>query len=311
MRPTDASAKAGVRSAGPGQQGCRGMRRWRAVGQQAERLLQDNRADVTFGRVLVARLIDLALGNGRDGLVRRHGVDRKETGRVAGQAVQRDHPDPGVDRVVTDPQAGAQGLDLAQRAGMVEGEKIGVGRFGPGLGQVDVDQTVADRVDSGRVKTGTGQHRTEWIDVVCRRRPAHQGCLNRGGASAGERVVNAVTGDGQAVDEERRQLGFEAGSVADFVQAVTSALAGGPEGVDEVAQARGLELLGGRTIEREAAQGVREPARPRRGDYCRNGLAAFSAPIVEPGPCPHRNIMSSPSGSSLVLIASIRAAWSP
>ncbi len=49
----------------------------------------------------------------------------------------------------------------------------------------------------------------------------------------------------------------------------------------------------------------------RRGIYRRNGLPAFSAPMVEPGPWPQRNDMSSPSGSSLVLIASINAAWSP
>jgi hypothetical protein len=82
--------------------------------------------------------------------------------------------------------------------------------------------------------------------------------LDGGGASAGERVEHPVAGFGQAVDKEAGELRFEAGAVADLVDAMAAALAGGPEGVDEIAQPGLFQRDGRGAVEGEPAQGVDE-----------------------------------------------------
>jgi hypothetical protein len=53
-------------------------------------------------------------------------------------------------------------------------------------------------------------------------------------------------------------LRLEAGSVADFVDAMAAALPGGPEGVDEIAQPGLFERDGRGAVEAEPVQGVDE-----------------------------------------------------
>ena len=101
----------------PGHQDRRRMRRRHSVRQQAERLLQDDRPHVPRRRHLAARLVDLALRHGRHGLIGRHGIDREKPARMAGQTIDRHHPDPGIhriERIAPLQQPGAQGADLTQ-----------------------------------------------------------------------------------------------------------------------------------------------------------------------------------------------------
>src|SRR5262249_44618977 len=58
--------------------------------------------------------------------------------------------------------------------------------------------------------------------------PAQRG-LDRRGAAAAERVVNAVALAGEALDEIGRELRLEAGAVRDLVDRAALALAAGPE----------------------------------------------------------------------------------
>ena len=160
-----------------------------------------------------------------------HRVDREEARRVTSQAVQRDHPDPGVHRVdpaLAGQKPGAQSLDFAQCFRVVEGQQVGICRVIGCPRQVDRcpgGRGSLSTGDAGR-KRGPDNIRAEWIDIVRGRRPAHQCCLHRGGAPAGERVVDPITRDwSRRSTKNAGKLRFEAGSVADFVQAVAAALA--------------------------------------------------------------------------------------
>jgi hypothetical protein len=82
--------------------------------------------------------------------------------------------------------------------------------------------------------------------------------LDGGGASAGERVEHPVARFGQAVDKEAGELRLEAGSVADLMNAVAAALAGGPESVDKITQPGLFERDGRGAVECEPVQGVGE-----------------------------------------------------
>ena len=274
-----------------------------------------------------ATLIDPALRCRRDRLVRRHRVDRKKTRRVASQPVERDHSDPPVDGIQVSralQQPRAQCGDLAQSVRMVERQQIGLRRVGDLPREVDPREAIADRGDRWWIQPRRGQHRAERVDVVGDRRATHERGLYGSRAPARKWIVNTLAGHGQALDEKCWKLGLEAGAVTDLVNAVAAPLAGSPESVDEMAQTLVLQLLGRSAVERIATKAVEEvPRRPRPPDrrfrlgraelnrQRRNGLFAFSVPIVEPGPWPQMNVTSSPSGSSLVLIALISAAWSP
>ncbi len=75
------------------------VRRRRAVGEKGLALLQDQASYAAIGRDLIALGVDLPLGFGRDGLVRRQGIDREEARRMPAQPVQRHHPDPVIGRI--------------------------------------------------------------------------------------------------------------------------------------------------------------------------------------------------------------------
>ena len=86
----------------------RRVRRRCALGQERPALAQDERVHIARRRLLPAFRIDPALSVRADRLVRRHGIDRKETGRMAGQPVEADHAQPVVHGVE---RAGSFALD--------------------------------------------------------------------------------------------------------------------------------------------------------------------------------------------------------
>ena len=78
------------------------------------------------------------------------------------------------------------------------------------------------------------QHLRQRIDVVAGRTTSHQRRLQRRRSAAREGIVDRVARPGQTIDEEFRKLRLEAGAVADLMQVVALALAGGPVLVDEI-----------------------------------------------------------------------------
>ena len=117
---------------------------------------------------------------------------------------------------------------------MIECQKIRFGRGADGSGQVKRREPGCDGGERRGIKTRTAQHRAERIDVVRRRCPSLQGGLEGCRASAGKRVVDAVAGGSQTLDEEAWQLGFETGAITDLVQAMAASLASSPEGIDKI-----------------------------------------------------------------------------
>src|SRR5208283_3144895 len=83
-------------------------------------------------RGLIPFRVDLSLRVERKSLIGRHRVNREEPGRVARQAIDRDHPDPVVDFVEsavcsTLEEVRTQRADLAQRLGVIEDEEAVLG----------------------------------------------------------------------------------------------------------------------------------------------------------------------------------------
>ena len=225
--------------------------RWRpAIGADAR---QSARSARDFLRIRVGTSrrggtcafgVDFPLGRDRRGLIGWKCVHGKETGRVSGQPVDRDHPDPGIDGVIFGrvcAQMRAQRTDLPKCPGMVEGEEIVGSIRGPR--PVDGGEAGADGVQRRRTKPRLDEDAAERVDVVAEGRPAEQGGLEDGRAAAHEGVVDHVAWFRQTLDEEPRQLRLEAGAVGNLVQRMGGALAAGPELVHERPDRRRAAVL--------------------------------------------------------------------
>jgi hypothetical protein len=151
---------------------------------------------------------------------------------VAGQPPDGHHADPVVhgiqaSRCIVLDEVAAQRANLRERLRVIEGQQVvrSLGLQAP----VYVRKTVGDGVDSGRREPRPDQTGAQRVDVRPHGAAAHQGRLERGGAPAHEGVVDGVPWLGQPLDEIGRQLGLEAGAVADLVQGVRLTLPGCPE----------------------------------------------------------------------------------
>ena len=98
------------------------------------------------------------------------------------------------------------------------------------------------------------EQRGQRIYVVADRPASHQRRLQRRRAAPHEGIVDALARRGETRDEKLGQLRLETGSIADLLQRMRLALAGGPEFIDEIGNAVLLELncLGAEGV--EAAQ---------------------------------------------------------
>ena len=71
-----------------------------------------------------------------------------------------------------------------------------------------------------RIQSRLDQIFAERIDIVSCNGPVQKICLKQGRAAPHKRVIDKVTWPCQPLDEEPRQLRFETGAIADFVQIV-------------------------------------------------------------------------------------------
>ena len=225
---------------------------------------------------------------------------------MAGEPVDRHHFDPVVDGLGMRQQKAPQRAKLAQRVLMIKGEKIAALQLP--RAPVDLAQARFDRRERGRREARARQQRGQRIHVVADRPASLQRRLQRRRAAPHERVVDALARRGETRDEKLGQLRLETGAIADLVQRMRLALAGGPEFIDEIGNAVLLELnrLGAKGV--EAAQFGEEGVarcckaviarRPRRSDPASRGrpldcfalarndgfgvLAAQGAPLLAP-----------------------------
>jgi hypothetical protein len=206
-----------------------------AVGEELLGFFENDFGDVAARRNLVAVGVDFLLRLERDGLVRWQRVDGKETGGMAGEAVERDHADPGVDGIESvllalDEQVFFEGADFLEGFGVVEDEEV-FGEF-RGVLQIDLSESGGNLVESGGIQARGCQDGAQWVDIGTDRDAASEGGFDGGGAAPHKGIIDNVAGLGESIDKEARKLGFKAGAIGDFVQAVGSPLLGSPEFVD-------------------------------------------------------------------------------
>ena len=187
------------------------------------------------GGVWLRRALIFVCASSRHGLIRRKRVDREESRRVAGEPVHGHHPNPAIDAVerprrLAVEQIVAQRADLAQRIGVIEDEQI-VAR--------PPDRTreylsVGPRSPSSRAaQAWVQQDPAEWVDVAGHRNAAKEGRFERVVPRPENGSWTRVSGRGETIDEEARELRLEARAIRDLVKAVGGALPARPELVDE------------------------------------------------------------------------------
>ena len=86
-----------------------------------------------------------------------------------------------------------------------------------------------DGGERGQFEAGLGEDARERIDVVGDDATPKKRGLDGSGAAPGERVEDEIARGGEARDEPRGQLGFEAGAIRNFVQRGCLALARSPK----------------------------------------------------------------------------------
>lgn len=197
--------------------------------------LENDFGNLASRRSLVAVGVDFLLGLERDGLVGRQGVNGKETRGMAGKAVEGDHANPVVDGIegvllALGEEIFFERAEFLQGFGMIKNEEV-FGKFG-GVLQVDLGEARGDLVKCGWIEAWADEDTAEGIGVRAEGDTTGEGGFKRSGAAAHEGVMDDVAGVGKSIDKEARELGFEAGAIGDFVQAVGGALLGGPEFVD-------------------------------------------------------------------------------
>ena len=262
------------------------VRRRRTVRQQRARFFQDQPGDIARRRRLPAPRVNLDLRLDRNRLIGRQRIDREKPRRMAGEPVDRHHFDPVVDGLGMRQQKAPQRAKLAQRVLMIKGEKIAALQLS--RAPVDFAQARFDRRERGRREARARKQRGQRIYVVADGPASLQRRLQRRRAAPHERVVDALARRGEARDEKLGQLRLETGAIADLMQRMRLALAGGPEFIDEIGNAVLLELnrLGAKGV--EAAQFGEEGVAVRRrdggGEICHDecGLAKRREPSSDP-----------------------------
>ena len=147
------------------------------------------------GGALLAPLVDLRCDVDRHRLVRRQRVDREEPGRMAGEPVDRHHPDPAIDAVERSAplaleQVRPQRADLPQRLGVIEDEQV-LGRLA-GVGRSRRPRAAPATLSSvGGASRGRSSTRAQRVDVAAARHAPQQRRFDERRAAAHERVVDA------------------------------------------------------------------------------------------------------------------------
>src|SRR2546430_1318121 len=154
---------------------------------------------------------------------------------MACEPVYGNHPDPFVNGVESDlcvslQEILLQSADFPECVGMIESEKVF--RHLIAVAKIDLAKSFCDLSKCRWIQTRTRQKPAERVDIAAVRRSAKQPGLDDRRASAHERVVNYVAWVREPLDEETRQLRFEASPIGNLVQAARGALSRRPIFVD-------------------------------------------------------------------------------
>src|SRR5712692_5511774 len=158
---------------------------------------------------------------------------------MAGQSVDRHHPDPVVDGVgcavqwSSFHQPAAKRADLTQCPRAAESDELRI--IDLPLIPPDLVQPASDLAYRRWLQSGPAEQDAQGVDVVADRLAAHESRLNGSGPPPHKRIVDDVAGRSETLDKELRKLRLEASPVAHLVDRMGLTLTCGPEFVDQVA----------------------------------------------------------------------------
>src|SRR5438093_7598308 len=154
---------------------------------------------------------------------------------MACEPVESNHPDPFINRVelclrLARQEILLQSADFPECIGMIECEKF----FGHliAISEMDFAESFCHLSKCRRIQPRARQEPAEWIDIAAVGHSAKQPGLDDRRAPSHERVVNDVAWFSEPLDEETRQLRFEASPIGNLVQTARGALFCRPKLVD-------------------------------------------------------------------------------
>ena|SRR5438132_1376652 len=154
---------------------------------------------------------------------------------MACEPVDGNHPDPFVNEIepglrVSLQEILLQSADSPERIRMIEHQKVF--RHFIAIVKIDLAKSFCGLSKCRWIQPRARQKPTERVDIATVRRSAKETGLDDGCSSAHERVVSYVAWFRKPLDEETRQLRFEARPVGYLVQAARGALSRRPKLVD-------------------------------------------------------------------------------
>ena len=133
--------------------------------------------------------------------------------------------------------------------------------FGEFIGRSEIDllEALSNVFEVRRTEPCPRQDDAQGVDVATEGHPAQQRRFQDGRAAAHEGIIDDLAGLRQALDEEARQLRFEASPIGNLLERTGLALFGCPELVDERGDSTRL-AVGGEEAGDQLAGGFTELA---------------------------------------------------